>query len=284
MNIPLLLRPLSVDGHEIEMAELLGEEQDRSAAIIHLHGKGGNFYSLPFRSLAPRLGPGMPVSYSLNMRSHDIGYSRGDLPAEDFPTGGDIAVSGGAWEDLNTGWRDLEIAVEYVLAAGARRVYFVGHSSGAFYAVDYAARRGADVPLAGLVLCSALTSNRMSLHRWFPDEEERERVRAQARAMQASGHGNQLIPLPAWYGAISADSLLQRERESPDHFARALSGVDAPVEFVWGAQESRASQWRTLAEGHPRGSWTELSETDHHYLGAERAFARSVEKFVSRTR
>ena len=161
------VRLIRIDGAgEVPIDGALAEPANGTAvaAVVHLHGKGGNFYTGPGRFIPDRT-PAYPIVHlSINMHCHDLAYTRYDIPSPDFTTD-DVPTDGGFWERISQGHLDVAAAVEFLRAQGHERVFLSGHSSGGFYAVDYAAR---DDRIAGVALLSPLTSNRTGLPRWFP--------------------------------------------------------------------------------------------------------------------
>lgn len=79
------------------------------ATVVLLHGKGGNFYSGLSRFLPPLLKPHGIDSLTINMRSHDLAYSR--RGGADAP-GAPLRADGGMWERLSKGHLDVQAAVE----------------------------------------------------------------------------------------------------------------------------------------------------------------------------
>jgi pimeloyl-ACP methyl ester carboxylesterase len=254
------------------------------AAVVHVHGKGGNFYSGPGRFI-PELTRGLPlVHYAVNMRCHDLGTTRADLPCDDLMrssrrVGRGAEVDGGMWERIADGPGDLGAAVRWLRDGDIEKVFIAGHSSGGFYAARYAAQ-ARDV--AGLVLLSPLTSNRTALRTWFEHEEELEAAVEQARMLVASDRGELLIPVPHWYYAISARSLLERANEPPDTWRRAMSASTVPTLWLWGSEESRAEHWNGLfvALSSEEDERVVVDGADHHYTGCEREVAEAVGRFV----
>jgi pimeloyl-ACP methyl ester carboxylesterase len=249
------------------------------AAVVHLHGKGGNFYTGPGR-FVPDLTAAEPITHlSINMHCHDLGYTRYEIPSPDFTTA-EVPVAGGFWERISEGHRDVAAAVEFLREQGHTRIFLSGHSSGGFYAVDYAAR---DAGLAGLALLSPLTSNRTALPRWFPGEGQLEEALQLARTMVAEGRGQHLIPLSSWYYAISAESLLERAADSDDGWEHKLAALDCPVLMIWGEAESRDRLWAGIVRRIGRADIGTLSlpGCEHHFAGFERDVAEAVRGFVT---
>ena len=110
-----------------------------TTAVILVHGKTCNFLGGPSRFLPLSLAQAGYASFAVNMRVHSLGYSRGDVPFENFDNFIFI-MAGGAWEKLEDGHKDLGGAVAYLRRLGFEKIVLAGHSSGGFYAGDYAGR------------------------------------------------------------------------------------------------------------------------------------------------
>lgn len=248
------------------------------AGVVHLHGKGGRATTGPGRFL-PRLGVGRGIVHlALDMRCSGLGYTRYDVPSADF-SGGEVPVAGGWWERIADGHRDVAAAVAHLRAAGCPRVFVAGHSSGGFYAADYAAR---DPDVAGRIFLSPLLSNRTALPVWFPEPGAQEAALARARALVAEDRGHHVIPLRAWYYGISAASLLERAAEPEDAWDRAVAASSAPVLLLWGGAESRDAAWRRAFDAVPAEDkrMVVIPGAEHHFVGAERQVADAVRAFL----
>lgn len=274
-----LLRLTTGGGEPLDAALIEPSRGDAVAAIVHLHGKGGNFYTGPGRFIADRTRDDPIVHLSLNMRCHDLGYTRYDVPSPDF-TSADVPVSGGYWEQISVGHEDVAAAVAFLRSHGHDKVFVSGHSSGGYYAVDYAGRGNA---VAGLILLSPLTTNRTALARWFPGEGDLDAALALARQMIDDGRGDRLIPLSSWYYAISARSLAERVDDPADAWEESLVALDCPVLMAWGEDESRHALWSGIAAraARPGLHTMSLPGCEHHFIGFEDRIARAVANFVS---
>ena len=277
---PAQLVRIAVDGCQPIDAMLTGAPAGEAvAAVVHLHGKGGNFYTGPGRFICDR-SRGAPIAHlSINMDCHDLGYTRYDIPSPDFTTDL-VPVGGGFWENIGRGHEDVGAAVDYLRSLGHRRIFVSGHSSGGYYAVDYAAR---DAELAGVVLLSPLTTNRTALPRWFPGPGELDEALARARALVAAGRGPQLLPLSSWYYAISAASLVERAADSPDQWEKSLATLSCPVLMLWGEDESRHRLWTDVVRRADKADlrWRSLPDCEHNFIGHEDTVTREVTEFVT---
>ncbi len=251
----------------------------RDVGLVFVHGKGENFYSGPGRWVPPRLIAHGYTCLALNMRCHDLGYTRADVPFRGAETT-ECLMDGGAWERLTEGKLDVAAAVDYLRAHGVPRVVVAGHSSGGFYAADYAAD---DPQLAGLVLLSPVISNQRPFPYWFASEAERDATIARAREMVAAGQGHQLIAVPRWFQAISAASLVERADEPPGWFEGNLARLRMPTLMLYGDQESRADLWDRLLEKVPAPRKSRaVVQAEHSYIGQEDAVAAAIRDFVQR--
>jgi pimeloyl-ACP methyl ester carboxylesterase len=254
---------------------------DATVALLHLHGKGGNFYSGPGLFI-PQLDTSREFAHlALNMRSHDLGYTRYDVPIPDAHEG-TVAVAGGMWERLSDGCPDVLAGMRWLRERGCARVFLVGHSSGAYYAAQACATRP-DEP-AGAVLLSTVISHKRHLASWFPEPGGLDAAVARATELVEAGEGHRLLPVASWYYAISAASLLERLAEPDAIFERFLAATRVPVMFACGENETRVAQWRALYEALPpdRARWLVLPGASHDYLGVESTLADAVLGFARR--
>lgn len=253
--------------------------QPTRVALLHLHGKGGNFYSSTGASI-PEHDDGREVAHlSLNMRCHDLGYTRPDVRMPDAHRGV-IAVAGGMWERLADGYRDVEAGIAWLAERGYDRVFIAGHSSGGWYAAQACARSGGAV--AGQLLLSPVISNKRHLDVWFSDGGL-ERAEREARELVAQGEGHRLLATRTWYYAISAASLLERLEEPDDVLETMLAAAPGvPLMLACGTEEPRVPQWRALFDGlaTEHKQWLELDGVGHDYGGRERELTDAVLAFA----
>lgn len=239
--------------------------------MLHIHGKGSSLLSGPSRFLPPLL-PGA-CHLAINMRCHDLGYTVGT---------DDYAVEGGMWEDLDTGHLDLSAGVAHLRERGVEQIVVSGHSSGGFYAADLMAR---ETGVAAWVLLSPLTTNANPFPMWWPDPADQERATEQARALVAAGRGRDLIPVPGWFHAISAASLVQRLAEPPGLWESRVRRRGAPLLMAWGRDEPRHELWSRLFSelaGAADRSFV-LADAGHYYRGQEGDLAEGIGRFLAGT-
>lgn len=283
----VLRRPefVLVDDNGAQLAGLhYAPDGPPDTAILHLHGKGGNFYTGPGRRLAEADQDGQFGHLTMNMRCHDLGYTDYDVPMGDAKSG-QVRVAGGMWEDLENGHLDIRAGVRWLISRGYSRVVLSGHSSGGFHVARYCADAAnlAGGHVGARVFLSPVLTHRTHLFAgWFTDDDQLQQALAQARRAAAAGAGHRLIPTNYWYHAISADSLLQRYAEPPDAFEALLAACDLPLLLVGGSQELRLDEWRQLyhRSAVEQKDFTVLPDAEHNYIGAEPALFYRIATFI----
>lgn len=275
---PVLVELAAADGTPLQGLLYAPAEPDTAQAVLlHVHGKGGNFYTGPSRTLPPLVAPDRFVHLALNLRCHDLGYSR---PADAAGiASGPGAVDGGMWERLDDGAVDIDAGVRWLRERTGLPTIVVGHSAGGYFLGDYSAQRP---DLAGRVFLSPLTSVRFPLSTWWSDEDELRAVGVRAEKMVAAGQGHLLIPVTSWYYAISAASLVERLNERPGRWLDGCNASTSPLLLVWGGRETRVAEWRSVYEQLTvaRKRSVELPGVGHNYDGQHDALSTALIEFV----
>jgi pimeloyl-ACP methyl ester carboxylesterase len=254
-------------------------------AVLYLHGKGGGFYTGPGRWIpeSPDMLAAPWHHFAINMRMHHLGFSRinapGRPPLSNTPPQL-VSAGGGMWERIAEGILDVSAAVGWLRRRGYHEVFIVGKSSGGYYATQYAAEVG---EITGVALLSPVHTHRMPFPTWFATDDEREQAIARARALLAAGQGHVLIPLPEWYFAISAASLVERADEPERIWQDWMERIDVPLLGVFGGAEVPDTEiWRAGYESSPSPirQIVEVPDADHSYIGGEHIVATSVATFI----
>jgi pimeloyl-ACP methyl ester carboxylesterase len=239
----------------------------RGAALL-FHGNTMNFYSGAMRFLPPALvGLGL-ACLAFNRRGHDILSTRASRVAE-----------GGAFQTVAEGIEDNRLAARWLAARGFDSPVVIGHSNGGMLAVCHVANHP---KTPALVLLSAHGGGRDIVQRGgrtgLMVGDRVEEFTARAREMVQAGRGRELMLMPGWWYAISAESFLDRLTETPDTLALAPR-VKCPSLFVRGDQEPRdaypAEDFRAQAGGPCTVEI--VPNCDHFYNGRE----EEVQKIVS---
>jgi pimeloyl-ACP methyl ester carboxylesterase len=245
----------------------------KGAALL-FHGNAMNFYTGPLRFLPPVLAGLGLACLAFNRRGHDILATRSSRAAE-----------GAAFQTAGEGIEDNRVAARWLAARGFDSPAVIGHSNGGMLAV----RHVADHPrTAALVLLSAHGGGRDIVQRGAKSGlmvgDRVEEFAARAKEMARAGRGRELMLMPGWWYAISAESFLDRLTETPDTLALAPS-VRCPSLFVRGDKEPR--------EGYPAEEFKARSggpcdveivpDCDHYYNGREEVVGELVASWLGRT-
>jgi len=243
----------------------------RGAALL-FHGNTMNFYTGPMRFLPPALvGLGL-ACLAFNRRGHDVLSTRASRAAE-----------GGAFQTAAEGIEDNRLAARWLAARGFDSPVVIGHSNGGMLAV----RHAADHPTTpALVLLSAHGGGRDIIQRGARSGlmvgERIEEFASRARAMVKEGRGRELMLMPGWWYAISAESFLDRLTETPDTLALAPQVKCASL-FVRGDKEPRdaypAEEFRARAGGPCTVEI--VPDCDHFYNGREEAVTQLVASWLA---
>jgi pimeloyl-ACP methyl ester carboxylesterase len=249
------------------------EGHAKGAALL-FHGNTMNFYVGAMRFLPPALvGLGL-ACLAFNRRGHDILSTRDSRILE-----------GGAFQTAAEGIEDNRVAARWLAARGFDSPVVIGHSNGGMLAV----RHVADHPeTPALVLLSAHGGGKDIVQRGGKSGlmvgGRVEEFAARAKGMVKEGRGRELMLMPGWWYAISAESFLDRLTETPDTLALAPK-VKCPSLFVRGDQEPRdaypAEEFRGRAGG--RCTVEIVPDCGHFYNGREETVGALVASWLGRT-
>ena len=224
VSIPTATIPLDGAWYEPEASD--GKGAAVNAALL-FHGNTMNFYTGAPRFLPPALARLGLASLAFNRRGHDILAIRDSRAAE-----------GAAFQSYAEAIEDNRIAAAWLAAKGFPRPVVIGHSNGGMLAV----RHVADHPdTAALVLLSAHCGGREMLPRTCAAgllaRDRLDEFLEKARKMVGEGRGAELMLLPGWWYAISAESFLGLAH-CPDILELAPR-IRCPVLYLRGDQEPR---------------------------------------------
>ncbi len=245
-----------------------------AGAALLFHGNTMNFYTGAMRFLPPVLVRLGLACLAFNRRGHDILSTRSSRIAE-----------GGAFQLAREGIEDNRLAAAWLAGRGFERPAVIGHSNGGMLAV----RHVADHPQTkALVLLSAHGGGRGVVQRSSGAGtmvlDRVEEFTAKARAIVRSGRGRELMLMPGWWYAITAESFLDRLTETPDVLELAPQ-VRCPTLFVRGDKEPPgqypAEAFRARAGGPCAVEI--VPDCDHFYNGREQAVQRVVTAWLATT-
>jgi pimeloyl-ACP methyl ester carboxylesterase len=202
-----------------------------------------------------------------NRRGHDILSTRNSRVPE-----------GGAFQTAAEAIADNNFAAAWLGARGHAAPIVIGHSNGGMLAV----RHVADHPeTRALVLLSAHGGGasilRSSSAAGLMAHDLVDEFLAEASRLVAAGRPRELILMPGWWYAITAESLLDRDRNTPSILELA-SRIICPVLYLRGDQEPRdmypAEEFAERAGGSC--DVRIVADCDHFYNGREDVVAALV--------
>jgi pimeloyl-ACP methyl ester carboxylesterase len=242
-------------------------------AALLFHGNAMNFYTGPMRFLPPALTRIGLACLAFNRRGHDI-----------LSTGSSRVAEGGAFQLAREGIEDNRIAARWLESRGFQAPVVVGHSNGGMLAV----RHVADHPeTPALVLLSAHRGGRRIIQDGGKSGlmvgDRVEEFADSARAMVAAGRGRELLLMPGWWYAISAESFLDRLTETPDTLELAPR-IGCPTLYVRGDREPREQYPAEDFKARAGGPCTVeiVPDCDHFYNGREESVRALVSSWLAR--
>jgi pimeloyl-ACP methyl ester carboxylesterase len=258
--------------HPLDAAYYRPDGASKGAAM-YCHGNQMNFYVCAARFLAPHI---TALGYDFmpfNRRGHDS-----------VSTYNSRDCVGGAYQTVDEGIEDNEIAANYLAGKGYRNPIVIGHSNGGVLASEHVARHP---ETRALILLSAHAGgNRLrnsSSARNFSLAGDTAALTRQAEALVSAGKPRQLMLIPAWWWVISARTFLDRLTNAPD-LVKNAKRIRCPVLFIRGDQEPK--------ENYPAERFQEdcagpcevviVPNCDHFYVGAEANVAKIVTEWLKR--
>jgi len=264
---------VSIPTETIPLDGLYYEPEGRAAgAALLFHGNTMNFYVGALRFLPPMLVKLGLACLAFNRRGHDILSTRNSRVPE-----------GGAFQLAREGIEDNRSAARWMAERGFPHPVIIGHSNGGMLAV----RHVADHPeTPALALLSAHGGGRNIVQRGAQSGlmggDRVEEFAARARDMVKAGRGRELILMPGWWYAISAESFLDRLTETPDTLELAPK-VRCPTLYIRGDQEPGANYPAEDFKSRAVGPCTVeiVADCDHFYNGREEAIQAIVSSWVA---
>jgi pimeloyl-ACP methyl ester carboxylesterase len=236
------------------------------AAVMLMHGNGGNFYTGPARFLPPHLVPRGFACFAFNRRGHDTLTARKRDPA------------GNAYQTAAQTRADNLTARAYLADRGFPSPVLIGHSNGGLYAACHAAEHPG---VRALVLLSAHCGGPEMLARasalGLLARDQRADLSARARELVAAGRPEALMLLPGWWYLTSAAAYLDLETNVP-RLLDAAPAIRCPVLYLRGELEDPdlyPAQAFAARAGCPVDVRV-IPGSDHFYTGREERVAAMV--------
>lgn len=241
--------------------------EPKAGGVLLFHGNTMNFYVGAPRFLPPGLTRLGFACLAFNRRGHDILSIRDSRAAE-----------GAAFQSTAEGIADNRIAAQWFAEQGFPEPIVIGHSNGGMLAVKHVAGHP---QTRALVLLSAHGGGtdgvRRSSAAGLMAGDRLDAITDEARALVAAGRGRDLILMPGWWYAISAESFLDRLTEMPDVLDLAPH-IRCPTLYVRGDQEDPDTYPAETFAARAAGPCevTVVPDCNHFYVGRETAITDIV--------
>jgi len=240
-------------------------------AILLFHGNTMNFYMGAPRFLPPALTAMGYACLAFNRRGHDILGIRNSRSAE-----------GAAFQTYAQAIQDNETAARWVARQGFVNPIVIGHSNGGMLAVRHVSEHP---KTPALVLLSAHCGGKnmlpLSSKAGLLAQDRLEEFTEKALSLVKTGRGGELMLLPGWWYAITAESFLDL-RNCPDILELAPR-IACPTLYLRGDKELRdlypAEEFARRAKSPCEVQI--VPGCDHFYVGREEEIAGRVSRWLS---
>ncbi len=264
---------IATDSAPLDGALYTPENGDSSRAAIFFHGNTMNFYTGAARFLAPALVAMGYTFLAFNRRGHDVLTTRASRAAE-----------GGAFQTTGEALADNRHAAQWLAARGYAAPVVIGHSNGGMLGV----RHVVDHPQTpALILLSTGRGGPRTVsggpEKLFAQDRQAE-FETRARELVAADRGRELLLMPGWWYAISAESFLDRITTVPDTIALAPQ-VRCPVLAIRGDKEDRDRYPAEEFQAQCGGPCTVeiIPDCDHFYVGRETEVLEITTSWLGKT-
>ena len=263
---------IETDTAPLDGAFYLPDSGRASAGVMLFHGNTMNFYTGAPRFLPPVLTTRGLACLAFNRRGHDILTIRNDFVAE-----------GAAFQLTREGIADNTFAAGWMAERGFASPVVIGHSNGGMLGVQHVH----DHPSTpALILLSAhrggLSARESQIKRGILAGMQADEVMARAETLVAAGRGRELLLLPGWWFAVSAESYVDRMTQMPD-ILEVAPKIKCPVLYIRGDQEPPsaipAEEFQRQVGG--RCNVEVIANCDHFYNGREDAVSGVVADWLT---
>ena len=269
MNTTLVSIP--TDSTPLDGAWYEPEGKARGAVLI-FHGNTMNFYLGAPRFLPPMLTQLGYACLAFNRRGRDILGIRDSRAAE-----------GAAFQLYSQAIQDNRIAAAWVAARGFPDPVVTGHSNGGTLAVRHVADHPQTPALALLSAhCGGKDLLPLACAAGLLARDRLEEITEKTNFLVKAGKAKDLMLLPGWWYAISAESFIDLKTNCPDILELAPR-ISCPALFLRGDQEPRdlypAEEFKQRSKGSC--SVEIVADCDHFYVGREQAVSTIVCRWLA---
>ncbi len=262
-----------------------GSEKPKTV-YIWIHGLGSSVFSK--HGIMELLAVKGAAVLAFNNRGHDklsaVYYERGKKS-------GRILAGGGA-EIFEECVDDIDGALAFARASGAKHIFLIGHSTGCQKSVYWASKRKSGVD--GIVLLAPVSDYAGAAHKH--GEKRIAAIASQARAMIKKGQGREIIPFSTWseepdtwerfVSLYTKDSAEEIFSYAHDRVPKILRSVRIPLLALLAEDDefadrpaSELEQW--FLEHIYEGETAVIPGVKHSFKGAEKNIAHTIQNWIS---
>jgi pimeloyl-ACP methyl ester carboxylesterase len=202
--------------------------------FIYVHGLGGNMLNSVARSLAPELTDQNCAYLSFNNRGYGT-VSKAYKNKPKTKKGYESVLAGAAHEVFEECVDDIEGAVQYARAHGAKQVFLIGHSTGCQKSIYWAHKKGKGVD--GIVLLAPVSD--YPAMKKIAGAPALKRAGSAAQKLVAKKKKHALLPLSIWPELVDAQRFLSlysgKGNEeiftywAPEQKPKTLRSIEIPI-------------------------------------------------------
>lgn len=256
-----------------------------NTVYIWIHGLGSSVFSK--MDIMQRLTKNKAAVLAFNNRGHDklsmVSYQSGKKTKR--------KLAGGGAEIFTECVDDIDGAIRYAEASGAKHIYLVGHSTGCQKSVYWASKKGTGV--RGIVLLAPISDYAGMVK--MIGKAKLEKVVAYARSLVKKGKPHEFIPLSMWsyepdtaqrfislYTPDSVEEIFTYSQRNV--IPKTLKKVRLPILALLAENDQfgdrpaeHIAEWFRAQK--PDADVRVVAHADHGFKGAERAIASHILRF-----
>jgi alpha-beta hydrolase superfamily lysophospholipase len=199
--------------------------------------------------------------------------------------------AGTAHEVFTDAVDDIEGALRFARAQGAKKIYLAGHSTGCQKSIYYAFKKK-DPKVAGIILLAPLSD--------YAGDRKKPQLRkavALAKRMVKAGKGHELLPPDAWWHYVDAQRLLSLytpdsieeifSYSQPDKKPKIYSSVTLPVLALFAGEDeyserpaAKLVEWFTEHSRSKDFKAVVIPKVGHSFREGEPATASAIRKWI----
>ncbi len=258
-------------------------EKRKHAAIIYIHGLGGNFHSNPKKVYA----------FTKECNKNGFGFftfnNRGSHIITGFKVNGSYAILGRCYEKFEDCIYDINAMIREAKKNGYKKIILVGHSTGANKVVYYLSKKP-DRSVCGGILSGPVSDVPTQIK---GAGKKYKTLIQKATSMKRRNKGGELMPVgtPSWPISASrflslsvpgsVEDVFQYHMKSGKAIYAAMKKINLPVLAILGAKDEYVLTkpkkiLKNYSEANPIIETKLVQNATHSFTGKEKLLAKLV--------